>query len=299
MIVIKAPAKINLCLHVGAPNKAIDAYHGYHKLESLVTFAIDCFDVIELFPADQLSLEINGEFAENLLGGTNNLVLKAAEILKARFAVNVGARIVLEKNLPIASGIGGGSSDCAATIIGLDKLWGLGLSQEEMAAIAQKIGSDIPACLRRHPLIMKGYGEILEEAPSFPELPALLINPLIGVDTAAVYKKYDLIGNFPPDLALLCSGANNVHDAANVLKLMRNDLEAAAVQTVPKIGKLLEFLKLQKGQLFCRMSGSGATSFAIFDTMDNARLAQKTAIANFDGANGKIWAKATMLQGNN
>ena len=302
MISIKAPAKINLNLHVGGPCQLEGQYRGYHELNSLVTFCEDCFDTLEIYPAEHLSMEIKGEFAEELGAGpheySNNLVLKAARLMQERLGVNKGARIILEKDLPIASGIGGGSSDCAATIIGLNRLWGLGLSLSQMANIGQEMGSDIPACLKRHALIMKGFGEIIESAPLMPAMPALLLNPLSAMDTKLVYKKYDSDSNFPEHIDANYCQTNSIFEATARLKALRNDLQSAAISIMPQIEDLLQFLSGLEGQLMCRMSGSGATCFAIFDTLENARRGQKLAIDNLGGKHTRVWAKATMLMAN-
>jgi 4-diphosphocytidyl-2-C-methyl-D-erythritol kinase len=182
-LTVFAPAKINLCLHVG--DKRAD---GFHELESLVAF-VDAGDVLQFERADDLSLTIEGPFADGLSIGDDNLVLKAAQLLSARTKSNPGARIALQKNLPVASGIGGGSADAAATLRGLVDLWGLNLSASELHLIAAELGSDVPVCIESAPAWMEGRGERVTPISGLPDCWLLLINPGISVSTAEVFRK--------------------------------------------------------------------------------------------------------------
>lgn len=296
MISLRAPAKINLCLNVASPNLDGGQYNGYHKLESLAAFAVDCFDVISIEKSPKLSLEVKGEFGSGLSSDGDNLIIRAADLIRQKYGLNLGANIVLDKNLPVASGIGGGSSDCAAAIIGLNELWQLGLCLEEMENIGAELGADVPVCIRKKPVIMREYGAKFDEAPKFVNLPTLLINPLVATPTNAVYQKYDRIGAFPKSIENIYFDCYDVAQTAKLLNAFRNDLQVAAIELVPEIGNIIDFLENQTGQLVSRMSGSGATCFAIFDDLENAKQAQIVA-SDFFGKDN-IWAKATILEGN-
>ncbi len=296
MICLKAPAKINLCLNIAEPNPHKGPFYGYHALESLVVFAENAFDEVQIEPSSEIELQIDGPFAQDLGNCQENLMMRAALIMREKYRVLDGAKISLNKNLPIASGIGGGSSDCAAAIIGLNRLWNLNLSRSELFEIGQIIGSDVPACIAQEPLVMSEYGAKFVSAPKIPDLPALLINPLISAPTPMIYKQYDKLGQFPKSLDISYTDCDNVFECTNQISMMRNDLEAAAISIVPQIAELLAFLESQKGRLVSRMSGSGATCFALFDDIANAHIAQINAQKEF--GTGKIWAKATVLKGN-
>ncbi len=182
-LIVFAPAKINLCLHVG--DKRAD---GFHELESLVAF-VDAGDVLRIARADDLLLTIEGPFADGLSIGDDNLVLKAARLLSARAKSRRGARITLQKNLPVASGIGGGSADAAATLRGLVDLWGLDLSPSELIPIAAELGSDVPVCLESAPAWMEGRGEAITAISDVPDFWMVLANPGVSVSTAEVFRK--------------------------------------------------------------------------------------------------------------
>ena len=182
-LIVFAPAKINLCLHVG--DKRAD---GFHKLESLVAF-VDAGDVLRFERAQDLSLTIEGPFADGLSIGDDNLVFRAARLLSTHANVSSGAHIVLQKNLPVASGIGGGSADAAATLRGLVELWGLELSASELLAVAAELGSDVPVCIELASAWMEGRGERITAAPKLPDCWLLLVNPSVSVSTADVFRK--------------------------------------------------------------------------------------------------------------
>jgi 4-diphosphocytidyl-2-C-methyl-D-erythritol kinase len=248
-----APAKINLFLHVGTRRA-----DGFHPLQSLTVFT-GLGDVLEMEEASELSLAVRGPFANRLDGEGDNLVLCAARALlegggKAR------ARLTLTKNLPVASGIGGGSADAAAALRGLSRLWdtgGIGLKD-----IAAKLGSDIPVCLDSVAAFMEGRGEILRAVPCMPLVPMLLVNPGVPVPTKDVFAALETRSGVEMTLP-----GGHFQDTADLLRFLdatRNDLERPAIKLQPLIGEVLTAISALPGALLARMSGSGATCFGIF-----------------------------------
>lgn len=262
MITLKAPAKVNLFLHVG--EKRAD---GYHALESLVVFA-QAGDVLSVTPADTLSLAIDGPFAGGL-STTDNLVLKAARALG-----DGGAHITLTKNLPVASGIGGGSADAAAALRGLNQLWNLGHTDDALREIAATLGSDVPVCVASASAWMEGRGEILSPMV-VPSMAMLLVNPGVAVPTADVFCALKVRTGL---------GARHSTDLAGTT----NDLEAPARAIQPAIGEVLDAIAAQ-GPKLARMSGSGATCFGIFDSDDEASRAARALSEAHPG----WWVQAT------
>lgn len=259
-----APAKLNLSLHIG--DRRAD---GYHELESLVAFA-DVGDTLEIAPADRLSLAVDGPFAEGL-GGGDNLVLKAARIFAAKTSRQVHARFQLTKNLPVASGVGGGSADAAAALRGLSQLYPDAANETQLLEFATEIGSDVAACVLSRPLLMRGRGERLDVLPTFPQVSAVLVNPRVSVSTANVFrglKKRTGIGSTqaPPGFA-------DVPALVRHLRTTRNDLEPPAREIAPVIGEVLDEIARMPGILLARMSGSGATCFGLFESAFEAELA--------------------------
>jgi 4-diphosphocytidyl-2-C-methyl-D-erythritol kinase len=279
-----APAKINLCLHVGRPNA-----DGRHPLESLVVFAGDVGDSLSARPADALTLNITGPFAGDLPVSDDNLVLRAARKLADVAKTTPRATLTLEKNLPIASGIGGGSADAAAALRALNDLWGLGLSLEDLEAIAVELGADVPACVRSRTVRMTGTGEIIEPAMC-PPLHAVLVNPRTPAPTGAVYRAFDDAGlGFPsPSPAALPQAAS---ETFRWLAAQANDLEPAACVVAPVIAEVLKALRRQAPEALVRMSGSGATCFALLaDADESVQLA-----AAMQTAHAAWWTRATVL----
>ncbi|WP_117190809.1 4-(cytidine 5'-diphospho)-2-C-methyl-D-erythritol kinase [Rhizobium terrae] len=262
-----APAKINLALHV--TGKRAD---GYHLIESIVTFA-DTGDRLDFGVAKTDSFGISGRFAHLLptdaADEQANLVLKARNLLRRALADKglpaAPVSIHLEKNLPIAAGIGGGSSDAAATLRGLLRLWGASLPEAELAAIALSLGADVPMCLKGEPVMAKGIGEELTALPTLPPLSLVLGNPLVGVSTPEIFKRLTKKDN-PP---VTVPGS----DWVGFLKTLRNDLEPPARSLVREIGQISGMIGAE-GAVITRMSGSGATCFGIFPSRE---LAEKAA----------------------
>ncbi len=252
-----APAKINLSLHV--TGRRAD---GYHLLDSLVVFA-GAQDVVRAAPAADLTLSVSGPFAGALTGDADNLVLRAARALAAAAGTAAGAALHLEKNLPVASGIGGGSADAAATLRVLARLWGMHLPAGRMRAIAADLGADVPVCLNPRARVMSGIGEVLSSAPALPQCGILLANPGEALATPAVFRSRTGPFSAPPAWP---RGWTDAAALAASLAKAANDLQAPAISLCPAIGTLLALLEAQPEALLARMSGSGATCFALFAT---------------------------------
>lgn len=257
-----AAAKINLCLHV--TGKRAD---GYHLLDSLVAFA-DFGDEIIVEPADALTLDIIGPQAAGLGAGEENLVLRAARFLNP----NGGAKITLVKRLPIASGIGGGSADAAATLRALARLWGVPLPAPAETA---RLGADVPACLLGQALRMEGIGEVLTPAPPLPVVDVLLVNPGVAVSTPAVFSALHRADN--PPLPYDMPAFATAEALGAWLADQRNDLQAPAISLAPQIAEVLTALR-HTGCLFAGMSGSGATCFALYAPDGKTARSAKGAI---------------------
>jgi 4-diphosphocytidyl-2-C-methyl-D-erythritol kinase len=275
-----APAKVNLYLHITGRRD-----DGYHLLDSLVTF-VDIGDRLRAEPAASLSLTIDGpEAADLAAAGDENLVLRAARLLADRAGITAGAALHLEKHLPVAAGIGGGSSDAAAALLALKGLWQISLQDEALWALGARLGADIPACLYRRAVWVGGIGERLEPAGPLPEAGILLVNPRRALSTAAVFaaRRGPLghVGRFAP----MPSAAAAL---ARALMPCRNDLTEAAIGLVPEIGAVLARLGRLPGCLLARMSGSGATCFALFAN----RAAAEAARAEVAAAEPWWWCAA-------
>lgn len=269
-----AYAKINLALHVRARRG-----DGYHVLETLFAFAEDG-DVLTAEIADGLSLTVNGPFSAALGGGDDNLVMRAAQAVRDAFGVTRGAAITLDKRLPVAAGIGGGSADAAAAMRLLARLWGLDACHAKMMEIAASLGADVPACLESRTVRGEGVGDVLipVAASHLAGMPVLLINDFTPCPTGPVFAGWDGVNRGPLD-----------QDASmTAIMAARNDLEAPATAIVPQIAALLDSLRAQDGAIVTRMSGSGATCFALFDTPENCRWAGM--------AFPDIWYLATRLR---
>jgi 4-diphosphocytidyl-2-C-methyl-D-erythritol kinase len=259
-----APAKVNLYLHV--TGRRAD---GYHLLDSLVAFAAVA-DVLEAAPADTLSLRVEGPFAAGLAGEPDNLVLRAARALAAEAGVPVRARVILTKNLPVASGIGGGSADAAAALRLLSRLWDVRPEPSAMARLAAALGADVPVCLAGRASRMSGIGEQLAAAPVLPDCGLLLVNPGVAVATPDVFRARSGVWSSPAPLPASWPDAAAM---AGDLRPLRNDLEPAAVELQPVIGEVLAALTATPDCRLARMSGSGATCFGLFDTPSAATRA--------------------------
>jgi 4-diphosphocytidyl-2-C-methyl-D-erythritol kinase len=252
-----APAKVNLFLHV--TGRRAD---GYHLLDSLAVFG-PAADRLSAAPAESLTLTLSGPFGDSLAAEPDNLVLRAARALATEAGVTAGAALHLEKHLPVASGIGGGSADAAAALRLLNRLWGCGLDAAALARIAAPLGADIPVCVAPRPARMQGIGEEISPAPRLPGCGLLLVNPRVPVATPAVFRARQ--GGFSAPAGLPEAWPDAGTMAADLARLT-NDLEAPALSLCPVIGEVLGALRAAPGCLLARMSGSGATCFGIFAT---------------------------------
>ncbi len=275
---LDAPAKINLYLHVTGRRP-----DGYHLLDSFIAFA-QVGDRLWAEPADKLTLSIEGPFAGGLSNGDDNLVLKAAHALGS----GKGARLRLEKNLPVASGIGGGSTDAAAALKALVALWGVKKTQAELDTIAAKLGADVPICLHGRAAYIGGIGEIIDPAPKLPRAFLVLANPGVALSTPTVFKAFkgpftaaQRFDEAPKDAAAL----------AELLKFRRNDLTDAAIDAAPEVGTALASLAKLPHALLSRMSGSGATCFALVADEGAADAGAKLLAAQHPG----WWVRAAEL----
>jgi len=259
-----APAKVNLALHV--LGRRAD---GYHLLDSLVVFA-EVGDTLRAGAADGLSLAVAGAFAPALAADGENLVLRAARALAAAGGIAPRARLALRKQLPVASGIGGGSADAAAALRLLSRLWRLDLPAAELSALALTLGADVPVCLAGRPARMTGVGEVLDAAPRLPACGIVLVNPGVAVATPSVFRVRT--GDFSPPLDLPQRWPDAAALAAT-LSACRNDLQAPAISLAPAIADVLAALRATENNLLARMSGSGATCFALFATAADAEAA--------------------------
>ncbi len=251
-----AHAKLNLALHVRARRA-----DGYHELETLFAF-VEAGDVVTVDPAATASFTIHGPFAALLQGEGDNLVTRAAAAFAAQFGGGAHA-ITLEKNLPVASGIGGGSADAAATLRALAGLHNVALDDPALFAIADALGSDVPACLLGTTALGRGRGEQLAAIPGLPGMAAVLVNPGVGVSTAQVFRGWDGVDRGP-----IATGA-----LLDIARAGRNDLEPPARAVAPVIGEVVAALAAQPGVALARMSGSGATCFALFEDGSAAQAA--------------------------
>jgi 4-diphosphocytidyl-2-C-methyl-D-erythritol kinase len=280
-----APAKVNLYLHV--TGRRAD---GYHLLDSLVAFA-DIGDRVTASSAAALSLEVSGPEAAGVaaLGG-DNLVMRAARLLAGHAGIRpAGAVLRLVKNLPVASGIGGGSSDAAAAIRALCALWGLASDELPMAALAAELGADLPVCLYARAAWVEGIGERIEPAPDLPEAGIVLVNPGQPLPTAAVFSAAS--GRFAPTAGRFAPMPRTAAGLAWALSDRRNDLTEAAIGLVPAIASVLAALEQLPGALLARMSGSGATCFALFAD----RMSAERACAALAATEPGWWSAATAI----
>ena len=267
-----APAKINLALHVLGRRD-----DGYHELDSIVAFA-QVADRLTFEEAEDWRLDIVGPFAEGLADAPDNLVLKAAHAFAATYPTRT-YRIRLEKNLPIASGIGGGSADAAACLRALSSLAGV---SDDLAKLACGLGADVPVCLVGKACRMQGIGERIEILDDIEPMPAVLVNPGLALATVDVFA----------GLALQ-PGAKGFSGLASTADLSshRNDLTVPALTLAPVIGKVLAALRAETDIRFARMSGSGATCFGVFASPEAAQEAAR----RIAGAHPEWWVVPTTI----
>ncbi|MBJ7444019.1 MAG: 4-(cytidine 5'-diphospho)-2-C-methyl-D-erythritol kinase [Sphingobium sp.] len=268
VMIESAYAKVNVALHVRARRD-----DGYHALESLFAFA-EHGDRLSAVATDDgaIDLIIDGPFGGALEAGPGNLVVKAARALQSYLGDQRGAAIRLTKILPVASGIGGGSADAAATLRLLARLWDVRIEAEELAGLALDLGSDVPACVASVTQMVTGRGEGLRRhrVEGLEGMAMLLVNPGVGLSTAQVFSGWDRVDRGPLNAASLEA----------LVAQGRNDLEAPAMAAAPVIAQVLDALEGHEGLRLARMSGSGATCFALFDSdaaMADAAMAVQAA----------------------
>jgi len=285
MICETAPAKINLYLHVGPARP-----DGLHALCSLFVFTEDG-DSVSAEEASDISLTVGGPAAGALadLPPEENLIWKAAELLRAECGVSKGAAITLEKKLPVAAGIGGGSADAAAALRALVKLWELDIDDAALAKLAFRLGADVPACLSGVPVNVAGAGEVLSPGPALPSLWACLVNPGVDMPTGPVFSGFDAANPLPAAPAAPTLGEASYDALKQLMVQTRNDLQPAAEARAPEIAAVVAMLGQSDGALAARMSGSGATCFGLFATQADAeRAASKARMFGW-------WAMASRL----
>lgn len=285
MIAESAPAKVNLYLHVGPVRR-----DGLHDLASLFVFAQEG-DVIRVEPAKTLSLAVAGPFAHVLkdLPPEKNLVFRAATLLADRCGVKVGAAITLEKNLPVAAGVGGGSADAAAALRALQRLWRADIGEAALSRLAFSLGADVPACLARAPVNVSGAGEILSKGPALPPLWICLVNPRAAMPTGPVFRAFDRAVPAPEKPVCDSFRVMNYAMLRKAMARTRNDLEPFAIAGAPVVRTVIEALAAAPGAIAARMSGSGATCFALFSSRESAARAAAAARAR------GWWAMASAL----
>jgi 4-diphosphocytidyl-2-C-methyl-D-erythritol kinase len=268
-----ARAKVNLTLRV--VGRRVD---GYHELESVVAFA-DCADRLSLTPGSDLKLETTGPLAQACGEAADNLVFKAARLLGERVPDLKCGEFILDKVLPVAAGIGGGSADAAAALRLLARVNGLAFDDERLIEAARRTGADVPVCLNSRPCVMTGVGDSLLPL-ALPKLPCVMVNPRVPVATRDVFAALGLRNG-----ELLVGAADvlqatawpeqgaSVEDWVEALAASGNDLEAPAIRIEPAIGEVLSALNASNGAWLARMSGSGATCFAIYENTAEAQRA--------------------------
>lgn len=277
-----APAKINLTLRV--LRRRAD---GYHDLDSLVAFA-DLADTVRFIPGDTFSLRVSGPCADDCGDPSVNLILKAADALAAKMPGLTRGAFDLDKQLPVAAGLGGGSSDAAAALRLLARANGMAVNDPRIVAAAEGVGADVPVCLDPVARVMRGIGHDLGPPAGLPPLPALLVNPGVAVATAAVFRALAV----PADRLPASSSPPAAQALRDWLRAQGNDLETPARGIAPVIGTVLDALRAQPGADVVRMSGSGATCFALFPDIAMAGAAE----AALSTAQPQWWVRAVTLR---
>ncbi len=276
-----APAKVNLTLLITGRRD-----DGYHLLDSLVVFG-PAADRLHAAPAEGLTLQVTGPFAAGLCDEPDNLVMRAARALAAWAGRPATAALTLEKHLPVASGIGGGSADAAAALRLLARLWRITPPATVLADIAAGLGADVPVCLDSRPARMRGIGEQIGPAPLLPSCGLLLVNPGVPLATAPVFRARTGGFSSPHDWPQAWTDATAM---AHALAAAGNDLQDAACRVCAPVAAVLDHLARLPGVLLSRMSGSGATCFALFATPE-------AAVAAASGLPPAWWAAGGALHG--
>lgn len=271
---VLAPAKINLSLAI--TGKRDD---GYHLLDSFVTFADWGDELVVLLNENtpQIILLVTGDFADQCGDVEENLAYRAALLMREKFSrdynTSQGCSIKIEKNIPVGAGLGGGSSDAAAVMKALNRLWNINASIEELASIGVQLGADVPACLYAKPLRMQGIGNEITLLLAHPPLHALLLNPQKHLSTGRVYQSLHIITHNAdiPELQY----TNDIDSFLSMLATSPQDMESAAISLMPAIADILAILKHQDGCAVSRLCGSGATCMGLFKTKEKRDAASK------------------------
>ncbi len=273
-----APAKLNLDLYLTGV-VADGPHRGYHRIDSLVVF-LDLGDSLAAAPAPALNLAVDGPFAAALEADNDNLVLRAARALAEAAGVEAGAQLTLTKTLPVAAGLGGGSADAAAALGLLARLWNVRLASDDLAALGLRLGADLPVCLYGRPAIVGGIGEVITPAPTLPPgLALVLANPGIPLSTADVFRARQGPFSRPPAQRDGIGG--------------HNDLEPAARALMPQVAPMLDSLAGLPGARAARLTGSGPTGFALFDS----RAEADAAAARLAAEHPDWWVRAASVAG--
>jgi 4-diphosphocytidyl-2-C-methyl-D-erythritol kinase len=283
-----APAKINLSLRVIGRRS-----DGLHEIESLVAFA-DVYDWLGYEPGRGLELKLEGPSAPEIGRMENNLVVRGARALAARVPGLALGRFRLVKRLPVAAGIGGGSADAAAALLMLAGANGLSTQDERLRAAAAEVGADVPVCLFSRARMMSGVGDRLGPPVALPEVFALLVNPRVAAPTPDVFAALGLApgSNLPVRREKILVAGSDAGITLESLASSRNDLEPAALRVAPAIGPALERLSRLPDVIASRISGSGATCFALFNTIASAAAARGRIAAE----QPRWWVKLVSLR---
>jgi 4-diphosphocytidyl-2-C-methyl-D-erythritol kinase len=269
-----APAKINLTLQVGRPRA-----DGLHPLQSVVAFA-HTHECVDAAPADDLSLRLTGPFAAVAPAGETNLVLRAARALAQVAGVaRPGAALTLTKQMPVASGIGGGSSDAAATLRALNQLWRLDLGEAQLVDVARGLGADVPVCVGRRCAYITGTGETFVPLDA-PPLDAVLVNPNQPLPTESVYRQFDAMGLGGGFVETPAPSWCDRTEALAAMAAIGNDLEAPARVLMPELGEMSAYLRADPRVLHAGLSGSGATMVAIVESSREAQSLRSKVAAD-------------------
>lgn len=275
ILIKKTPAKINLTLDVTGKLE-----NGYHTL-SMIMQSIDVCDELSFEKtADETILFSMNKDLPDKIPAEKNLVYKAAKLMKDTFKIDGGFKIHLTKNIPAAAGLAGGSSDCAATLIGINELCGLGLDIEKLCEIGVKLGADVPFCIRKGTMLAEGIGEILTPLTPLTGIPVLLIKPNISISTSYVYKhlKLNKLDYHPDNKAVISYIKDN--NIKKIAASLSNVLETVTIPENPIIAELKRYLT-ESGAIGSLMSGSGPTTFGIFENMETAKKAYEKAKADY------------------
>ena len=279
---LAAPAKLNLYLHILGRRR-----DGFHLVDSLVAFA-GVHDTLSILPGIELSLRRRGPEAAALPARDQDLIARTAQSCAQALGLGCDASIDLVKRLPVAAGMGGGSSDAAAALRGLATLWRRDVA--ELAPVATRLGADVPVCLFGRAAFVGGIGEVIGAAPALPAAHLILVNPRLALSTADVFRRYEAREAVAPTRPFTQS-PRDAHELADRLRQTANDLTAAAISLAPVIDTVMAAIAAQPGCLLARMTGSGATGFGVFDAAHQAA----DAAATIGRAEPGWWVVATPL----